>query len=145
MAITSFCQDCGSKSLSRPPGSSQILTTMPPPLPHLQLRVLAAKFHTAACYLKATRPRPAATVRDKATRQWKPGSGPGFSIPTDVLMSAHKSKVLPFGPAVATAIIHSYMPMLHMAPNEKVGHAICAGNLGYYHPSQSKLTRVNRA
>lgn len=107
-------------------------TAMPKP-PPLQFRALARNFHTTPQLFKA-RPRPAASVRNKAKQPWNLGSkpqGPGsdISIPTDILMSAQKSKLLPFGPAFAANLIRSYTPMLNMAPSEKVGNAICTGNL----------------
>ncbi|KAI5846481.1 hypothetical protein DFP73DRAFT_623893 [Morchella snyderi] len=47
------------------------------------------------------------------------------AIPNDVLLSAHKSKALPFGPAVATKLVTDYMPMMSKEPNESIGRAIC--------------------
>ncbi|KAH0607652.1 uncharacterized protein H6S33_002686 [Morchella sextelata] len=95
---------------------------MPPPI-RFRVGAHAQYFHTSRSHL-AARLRPAFAIRHKQQIEdgWRYRVP---SIPNDVLLSAHKSKALPFGPAVATRLVADYMPMMANEPNESSGRAIC--------------------
>jgi hypothetical protein len=97
---------------------------MPPPI-RFRVGAHAQYFHTSRSHL-AARLRPAFAIRHKQQIEdgWRYRVP---SIPNDVLLSAHKSKALPFGPAVATRLVADYMPMMANEPNESSGRAICDG------------------